>query len=148
VKTLVAMESSSHVRASRPRGNSLHDTGPGGRQTHSRNKQWVAGESGQRSGTSTPHNDGERWERGGHRGGRGARGAARGGRGKFPNVSLRTTRNLDSATVNDHQEHEGEDQHNEEDIIEPEERSLETPEEREKFYQEVRVILNDHAWNN
>lgn len=75
------------------------------------------------------------------------RGVTHGTRGKFPNVSLRTTRNVDNAIVNE-QSHEAEDQHIEEDTIEPEERSLETPEEREKFYQEVRVASMHHTWNN
>ncbi|KAF9466728.1 SAC3/GANP/Nin1/mts3/eIF-3 p25 family-domain-containing protein [Collybia nuda] len=107
-----------------------------GRQTHSRNKHWVAGENSQRSGESMPHSDGERWERGGHRGGRGARGTTRGGRGKFTNVSLRTTRNAHNLAVNE-ESREEEDQSIEEDSAEQEARSLETPEEREKFYQEL-----------
>lgn len=138
------MEAASHVRHSRTRGSGTHDS-----RLHSRNKHWVGGESGQRSGSSTPyHSDGERWERGGHRGGRGTRGVSRGGRGKFSNLSFRvsstsqnerTEPSREGSTIDDHMEDAASE--NLEEFIEPEEPLLETPEEREKFYQEVYFLF-------
>ncbi|KAF5375889.1 hypothetical protein D9615_008201 [Tricholomella constricta] len=131
------MEAAPHSRG-RGRGSGHQE---GGRQPHARNRQWVAGENGQRSGSSTPyHSDGERWERGGHRGGRGGRGASR-SRGKFSNVSLRLAPRTNNAemeqetpTADEHMD-EFAEEHEEEEVPEPEEPSLDTPEEREKFYQ-------------
>ncbi|KAF8063426.1 SAC3/GANP/Nin1/mts3/eIF-3 p25 family-domain-containing protein [Lyophyllum atratum] len=141
------MESAPHVRG-RGRGGGSHDAG---RQPHSRNRQWVAGENGQRSGSNTPyHSDGERWERGGHRGGRGGRGAHR-GRGKFSNVSLRVNSaphandteseqetiipdgHMDEAEEDHEEDHE--EEYEEYEAVELEEPPLDTLEEREKFYQ-------------
>ncbi|KAG6860335.1 hypothetical protein C0995_012481 [Termitomyces sp. Mi166 len=119
--------------------------GRGVAQPHSRNRQWVSGENGQRSGSSTPHpSDGERWERGGYRGGHRGRGAPR-GRGKFPNVSLRVTPVPSPSHVNleperpvlDEEMDEPEDQRNVEAFAEPEEPFLETTEEREEFWRSL-----------
>lgn len=125
----------------RGRGIIVGDPGRGGRP-HSRNKHWTPGENA-RSNTPT-HSDGERWERGGHRGGgRGSRGSGRGVPRKFPNVSLRvnqgSTKGKERATneseaevIDVEAEHHVEEATNE--IDEPE---LETQEERERFYQEL-----------
>lgn len=128
------MDSVPHVRV----------RGRGATQPHSRNRQWVSGENGQRSGSSTPyHSDGERWERGGHKGGHRGRGASR-GRGRFSNVSLRSTPAL-SNHGNSESEHsvldgmmdEPEDHRSVEWFEEPEEPVLETTEEREEFWRSV-----------
>ncbi|KAG6840779.1 hypothetical protein C0991_004384, partial [Blastosporella zonata] len=123
------MESAPHIRG-RGRGNG---------QTHSRNRQWVAVENGQRSGSSTPyHSDNERWERGGHRGGHRGRGAPR-GRGKFSNVSLRIAPpshadllEPDTIVLDEEMDEALADDAG---FEEPEEPVLDTTEEREKFYQ-------------
>ena len=136
------MESATAV-VRQPRGrvnvNGAHDPGRP-RQLHSRNKQWVAGENGERSGTSTPyHSDGERWERGGHKGGRGTRGVPRGGRAKYPNVSFRALGNgHELSGAADAEMDDAEEVVEEEEVKDPEELVLETAEEREKFWQEVR----------
>ncbi|KAG6919686.1 hypothetical protein DXG01_002629 [Tephrocybe rancida] len=126
------MESVPHIRG----------RGRGSGQTHSRNRQWVAAENGQRSGSSTPyHSDGERWERGGHRGGHRGRGVPR-GRGKYSNVSLHVTPVPQSHVdlepeilVADEEMDELEDAPNaDEGFEEPEEPVLETLEERDRFY--------------
>lgn len=138
-----------YVRTIRSRHDAVNDGG----RPRSRNKIWAAGEGGSRSGTSTPHHpDSERWERGGHRGGgRGSRGARglRGGRGvpKFSNVSLRLAPPKNPSPV-DVEEMHGDDAHEAEHEIDVEEEQeeagvihepeLETQEEREQFYQEVR----------
>lgn len=105
----------------------------------SRNKQWLA--PGQ-EGHHTNGNDSERWERGGGP----RRGVGRGrGRGRGTGtVSDRSTPHLTVPVLREEPtsgtEEEGmtdvEDMENEEDEVD--ERQLETPEEREKFYQEVR----------
>ncbi|KAG6836633.1 hypothetical protein H0H93_005660 [Arthromyces matolae] len=120
-----------------------------GRGTHSRNRQWVAGENGQNSGTSTPnHSDSERWERGGHRGGHKGRGVFR-GRPKFSNASLRTTpapptstSRIDLASVShetDEEMVELEEEYTNDEGFEEEsdEPALESAEEREKFWQSL-----------
>ncbi|RDB21797.1 SAC3 family protein 1 [Hypsizygus marmoreus] len=134
------METASHVRGGHGRGSGLHDT----TRPHSRNKHWVAGESGKRSSGGNPHHsDGERWERGGHRGGHGIRGISRGGRVKFPNASLRVPRpnHAESNATNDEHMDDAVQDHTDDEAIldEPalEEPAFETPEEREKFYQEL-----------
>lgn len=137
-----------------------HDAANEGGRPRSRNKIWSAGEGGSRSGTSTPHHaDSERWQRGGHRGGgRGTRGTrgSRGGRGvsKFSNVSLRLAPPKNPPPVdveveyNEHgDENENENEAEEEDEVEQvgsnriREPELETQEERERFYQEVRPSM-------
>ncbi|KAF8623868.1 hypothetical protein AX17_007270 [Amanita inopinata Kibby_2008] len=132
------METAQHSRTHRTRGASLHDGVSGGRKPHSRNKQWVASENGLNSASS--HVDGERWERGGHRGGRGTRGAGRGLR-RFPNVTLHVKRNphLSGDVGASDSESAGPvmGESDMEDVNDIEEPELETQEEREKFYQEL-----------
>lgn len=123
------------------RGRGFKINGASSRPT-SRNKQWVNGQDN--SGHSS---DGERWERGGvHRRGRGR---GRGGSGRatplFPNQHL-TVPNVhedvlsgtddDGAQSDTHSANGMED--NEPTAVEHDDKELETPEEREKFYQEVR----------
>ncbi len=117
----------------RPHGRGRGDA----HRSQSRNKQWTAGSPN--GALPTQRGDGEKWERGGGpRGGRGrgttgrgAGGTAGGGR-KFPNRTLNVTKPTASTTSG-----------NEElpvfgnvDIDEP---VLETQEERERFYQDVRA---------
>lgn len=137
------MEISSHLRNNRPQGPTAVHEIAGGRRPHSRNKQWVADVGGVKNAAP----EGERWERGGPRGGRG-RGPSRSGP-RFPNASLRVHRPLNGHEgTTSGEDHEGESEGNEEDAsYEVEEQEPETPEEREKFYQEVRVALNDEAWD-
>lgn len=146
--------------------NTIHNHGPrirgaalnvptGSRRSHSRNRQWTAPDASSRSGQSTTsHADGERWERGGGRGGPRGRGRGRGGR-KFPNQTLRNnvvpqpkevvpTQEHDAHTDVEEEMEDVQDDTNDDfyatdfefpEIDEPE---LETQEERERFYQEVR----------
>ena len=113
------------------RANGHLEGGSSDRRAHHANKRWVAEAVSGRSGASTSHagGDSERWERGGHRGG--GRGRTRGGRGKFGNTSVTFRRN--GALSGGPTGSEGEHSEMEEDANEPE-----TPEEREKFWQEVR----------
>lgn len=118
------------------------------RGSHSKNKQWIAGQ-----GTITPHsregsthhNDSERWERGGGiRRGRGR------GRGSVqPSLHLSASVSHEEATSGaeddgqdgveaDGMEDEGMADDTEDDT---EDKGLENPEDREKFYQEVRVSV-------
>ena len=148
------MEASAFPKG-RGRGAIVHD---GRGRPLSRNKHWsVINES--RSQSHTPNNaDGERWERGGHRG-RG-RGHSRGIVPKYSNLSLRldNTREqqhtpqeaMESIYVDvdegqgtwyaedtpnrDHDVADEEEDESEHVIEEPE---LETQEERDKFYQDV-----------
>ncbi|PFH53647.1 hypothetical protein AMATHDRAFT_1283 [Amanita thiersii Skay4041] len=131
------MEAVQHNRNFKGRGAMVQETGLVGRRPHSRNRQWVAGENISRSSTPN-HAEGERWERGGHRGGRGTRGTSRGMR-RFPNVSLHVKH---SQNPNDHGASDSENTgHGGDSDIEDgygiEEPELETAEEREKFYQEL-----------
>ncbi|KAG6812812.1 hypothetical protein H0H92_000270 [Tricholoma furcatifolium] len=127
------METVTHIRG-RGRANG---------HSHSRNRHWVAGENGQRSGSSTPyHSDGERWERGGSRGGHRGRGAPR-ARGKFSNVSIRIKPapprdepDSEVAILDDEEMDGTEEVHaDDEGFEEPEEPTLDSAEEREKFFQ-------------
>ncbi|KAI8969536.1 SAC3/GANP/Nin1/mts3/eIF-3 p25 family-domain-containing protein [Trametes punicea] len=96
-----------------------------GRRSHSRNKKWVAGQEEAKSGHCS---DSERWERGGHR--------RRGGRGRVhDHLSMSHDMHEDGAGATEDELISGESVHGEEhDDGEPE---LETPEERERFYQEL-----------
>jgi nuclear mRNA export protein SAC3 len=138
------MEFGPNARPVHTRRNTPNDTTADSRQAHSRN-HWVAGEGGQRNGVNGlyHHSDGEKWERGGHRGSRGrgtSRGTSRGGRGRFSNVSLRLNGAPRQPTPHSHQD-EAMDSNEVEEVSGPEEPVLETQEEREKFYQEVCGIL-------
>lgn len=154
------METAQHPRGLKLRG-AANGALTGPRRSHSRNKQWVAAENGLRSNpnNTTNHSDGERRERGGHRGGRAARGGSRGMR-RFPNVSLHVNRSpamlADEAGASD-TESAGPavDDSDMEDGTGPEEPELESQEEREKFYQEVlyffkqpvcRISVLSHLW--
>ncbi|TFK63645.1 hypothetical protein BDN72DRAFT_847389 [Pluteus cervinus] len=126
------MEGVAHQqRVQRGRGSPFGsgDSGSRGRG-QSRNKHWSAtGDGTSRPASVNGHSsDGERWDRGGHRGSRGSRGGPRGaGARRFPNQSLRVV-----AQPIDHTE-----DHVEEVVEEHEEKEPESPEEREKFYQEL-----------
>lgn len=106
--------------------------GGGERRGMHRNKHWVAGqENGGHGG------DGERWERGGHRGGRGRGTRGRGGSGRSTPFLSTPTPALEDATSGT--EDEGYD---EMDAIEAEYSGTEAndpedPEERERFWKEV-----------
>ncbi|KAF5340886.1 hypothetical protein D9758_012172 [Tetrapyrgos nigripes] len=110
------MEASSASRH-RGRGASVVQDG---RRPHSRNKTWKAGDPTNRSETSTPHHgsDGERWERGGHRGG--GRGSRGGGRGSARGSPASGSRNLPAL-----------------DVSPQDEPILATQEERDEFYREL-----------
>ncbi|KAI0364876.1 hypothetical protein BV20DRAFT_955385 [Pilatotrama ljubarskyi] len=101
-----------------------------GRRPHSRNKKWVAGQGDASSGHGS---DGERWERGGHRR-RGGRGRIHGQHGTHLTVPNDVHEDGASGTEDEHVSG-GESVHEEE--HEDREPELETPEEREKFYQEL-----------
>ncbi|THV07242.1 hypothetical protein K435DRAFT_709945 [Dendrothele bispora CBS 962.96] len=107
------------VSRHRGRGNGVVQDG---RKPHSRNKIWVAGDSTNRSGTSAPHHggDGERWERGGHRGG------GRGGSGRGGNRTLAKNFAAPSPKIVDTPG-----------ILPQDEPVLETQEERDEFYREL-----------
>lgn len=140
------MEAFSHAQTtSRARGNDI----PGGsRRGGHRNKQWVAGETN--GGARNGHGESERWERASYRGGgRGIRGAPRGlpTSRKFPNATLRVNRptpsvfgaNGNTSVSERDQQHESHEVDEEEDVYEVEDHPSDTPEERERFYQEVRI---------
>ncbi|PPQ97115.1 hypothetical protein CVT26_000597 [Gymnopilus dilepis] len=151
---MATMDGPLHPRGGRGRGGAPVDGGSRGRP-HSRNKHWSATDGTPRSSTPN-HVDSERWERGGHRASGRGRGAARGGGRRFPNVSLRVnngpaqqtatpptqvhdTFTEDEAEEDHEEEQQGAEEEEEEDeypheIHEPE---LNTPEEREQFYQEL-----------
>jgi hypothetical protein len=130
------MEASLHTRG---RGVGHNDGMTGNRRPPTRNKQWVAEHNGPRSTSITPaHNEGERWERGSHRGGGRARGATRGVR-RFPNATLSRTQDSTHLEVAGHDsELDGEGSNGEEPDM-TEDPDPDTPEEREKFYLEVGV---------
>lgn len=120
------------------RTNGQVEGGSSGRRAHHGNKRWIADGVTARSGATTPHagSDSERWERGGHRGG--GRGRGRSARGKSGNVTVTFHRNgtLDGGATGSEGEHsEMEEEH---ELEEPDLNESETPEEREKFWQEVR----------
>ena len=143
------MDAPLHTRAGRGRGG-VHNLIP------SRNKHWSV-DSNPRSHTPS-HVDGERWERGGHRGGGRGRGVTRGVPPKFSNVSWRLNNSprqpVASPPVQQedaHMEDEYDElQDDEEVILEPvdeiREPELDTPEEREIFYQEVCIIVLQSLW--
>lgn len=124
-----------------PRGRGFKTNGTSSRPL-SRNKHWINGQD--HSGYSS---DG--WERGGGHRGRG-RGRGRGGSGRgtpvfgnqhltVPNVHGDTMSGAeDEGTQSDAHSANGMEEEEEPEVVEIEERELETPEEREKFYQEVR----------
>ncbi|KAI0357231.1 hypothetical protein OH77DRAFT_1422786 [Trametes cingulata] len=102
-----------------------------GRRPHSRNKKWVAGQGEASSGHGS---DGERWERGGHRR-RGGRGRTHGQHSTHLTVPGDVHEDGASGTEDEHVS--GESVHEEEHELDDGEPELETPEEREKFYQEL-----------
>ncbi|KAI0631801.1 SAC3/GANP/Nin1/mts3/eIF-3 p25 family-domain-containing protein [Trametes polyzona] len=115
-----------------------------GRRPHSRNKKWVAGQGEGKSGSG----GGERWERGGHRR-RGGRGRVQGHHGTHLTVPNDFHEDTTSATEDEaisgaesgheeQHEEQHEDQHEEQHEEHPDDEPvLETPEERERFYQEL-----------
>jgi hypothetical protein len=126
------METSIHPRISRGRGSGVIDAA-GVRTLPSKNKQWVPDQGGNRV---SAHSESERWERGGHYAGR-SRGSMRGTR-KFQNVSLtRTPRELGG-------DYKGESH----DVPVVEDPDPSTPDEREKFYQEVCAMRNHDTPSN
>jgi nuclear mRNA export protein SAC3 len=133
----------------RGRGAGGHEVNGRGRQ--SKNRTWVG--SGSRSGTNTPnlnHIEGDRWERGGHRG---SRGREQNRPRSFPNASLVVPHppafeNLMSGDE-DEDEYQEEDENEQDELNEDvEEPELDTPEAREKFYQEVRSKITVEACNS
>ncbi len=123
------------------RGRGLKINGSARGAGHSKNRQWIAGQGtvGPREGLVGHNSDGERWERGnGHRRGRGR------GRGSvWPSSHLSTPGVHGEATSGTEEESQDgmEDvsrMDDEESEAEVEEKGLDTPEEREKYYQEVR----------
>ena len=155
---LMIMDGSSYTRSGRGRGGISREPGGTRGRPLSRNKHWSANDS---RGSTPNHSDSERWERGGHRGGGRGRGASRGAPRQFPNVSLRVNNSsrpeqqpmpqeevhheevkpqVEEEEVNGLDEEMSEDDELDQpfqDIHEPE---LDTPEDREKFYQEVRFV--------
>ncbi|KAI6024208.1 hypothetical protein EDC04DRAFT_2725458 [Pisolithus marmoratus] len=129
------MEPAVH-RAARGRGLApFHEGGNSKRPLH-RNRQWVADGVASRNGTNTPQagSDGDRWERGGIRG---SRGRGRGPRGKSNNVPFPPLRRgiVDGGTTaSEGERSEVEDETEEEEVYPPD---PETPEDREKFWQEL-----------
>jgi hypothetical protein len=125
------MDTLTQARTSRGRGTGFNGDGSEAGMRLGRNKQWIADHISSRSTNVTPSNsDGERRERGGYRGGR-ARGVARGGR-RFPNATL--TRTQHEGAVQNELAGNGVDGV---DTFTPDDPEPETPEDREKFYQEV-----------
>ena len=122
-----------------PRGRGLKINGAA-RGGH-KNKQWIAGQ-----GTITSHSreasvhgsDGERWERGG--GPRRGRGKGRGSARGSPHLTLTVQHEeATSGTEDEGQDATDVEGGEEEDMnAELEDKDPETPEDREKFYQEVR----------
>lgn len=138
------------IRNGRGRGTPNNDNSTGPSRPQFGNRRWVAPDSGSAktgaggSGHSrTPSRaEGDRWERGGSRGGR-ARGApSRGTTRRFLNATF-DARPSGSREVTPNPVEE-EDQLDEEvlNLVEDptEDPDPETPEEREKFYQEVRYV--------
>ena len=108
-----------------------------------RNKQWNP-DSKRHSNSRPPHpapDSSGKWERGGNRGGRRARGTYRGISKRFNNTPNGTPSTFPIAN-GVHEDKEPSVAEQEEDemarYVMPEEPVLETADEREKFYQEVR----------
>lgn len=105
------------------------------------NKHWsadVPSRTSSAGGGGGHSSDAERWERGGHKGGHGARGGTNRGGRRFPNASLRIN-------------HVAEEEQAQEDVMEDQvevptpEKEAETPEERERFYQEVCASFHNES---
>ncbi|KAI6001946.1 SAC3/GANP/Nin1/mts3/eIF-3 p25 family-domain-containing protein [Pisolithus albus] len=129
------MEPAVH-RATRGRGLAPYHEGGNGKRPLHRNRQWVADGVTSRSATNGPQagGDGDKWERGGTRG---SRGRARGTRGKSSNASVTPLRRgvVDGGTTASEGEHsEVDDETEVEEVYPPD---PETPEERERFWQEL-----------
>ncbi|KAG6330558.1 hypothetical protein ID866_8530 [Astraeus odoratus] len=133
--TTVDMEPAT-PRTHRGRGLTTHHDGGGpSKKPLHRNRHWVADGVASRNGTSTPHlgSDGEKWERGGHRAGRGR---GRGTRGRSANVTATFRRNVvdGGSVVSEGEQSEMED---ETEVEEAYPQDPESPEDREKFWQEL-----------
>jgi nuclear mRNA export protein SAC3 len=102
----------------------------------SKNKHWTA--EGSRSSPGPSGTDAPRWERGGHRGGRGSRGTYRGMSKRFNGTNIIPTA---STTSNGTAESPDMDEDANEEYVQPEEPVLDSQEEREKFYKEVRWLF-------
>lgn len=138
--------------STRGRGARINGTSRGGHK----NKQWIApghGASASQSREGSAHaSDGERWERGGgpHRG----RGRGRGSARPSSNLTL-TVRQPEEVFSGTEDEEESQDvsdveyMEGDETGQEIEEADPETPEERERFYQEVRGshFCGQMRWN-
>ncbi|KAI6128109.1 SAC3/GANP/Nin1/mts3/eIF-3 p25 family-domain-containing protein, partial [Pisolithus croceorrhizus] len=129
------MEPAVH-RAARGRGLAPYHDGSNSKRPLHRNRQWVADGVAPRSGTNTPQagSDNDRWERGGIRG---SRGRARATRGKSSNAFVTPLRRgvVDGGTTASEGEHsEVDDETEVEEAYPPD---PETPEERERFWQEL-----------
>ncbi|KAI6115064.1 SAC3/GANP/Nin1/mts3/eIF-3 p25 family-domain-containing protein [Pisolithus croceorrhizus] len=129
------MEPAVH-RAARGRGLAPYHDGSNSKRPLHRNRQWVADGVAPRSGTNTPQagSDSDRWERGGIRG---SRGRVRATRGKSSNAFVTPLRRgvVDGGTTASEGEHsEVDDETEVEEAYPPD---PETPEERERFWQEL-----------
>jgi len=138
------MDSASSFRRGKGRGTGSHDVNGRGRP-HSKNKTWVA--NSLRSGTNTPNfAENDRWERGGHRGGRGKR-TGRPQTSPYlnaPPVASYTPAfgNAVGSREEEYTEEEYEEEMEEDELHEEiEEPVLDTPNARDKFYQEVRYSV-------
>lgn len=131
------MDTGLSFRRGRGRGHEANGRG----RPHSKNKTWVAG-SLRNGNSSSNHVENDRWERGGHHGGRGKR-ANRLQKSATPNAVRSLSKAPDPGNVMDDEEEEYHEEEYEEEAEEDElpeeyvEPALETPEAREKFYQEV-----------
>lgn len=121
-----------------PRGRGFKINGASSRP-HSRNKQWINGLDNSGHGS-----DSERWERGGPRRGRGrGRGSARSTPQPHQLSQHLTVPGAQEDTLSG-TEDEGQDdaysgmEDDEVEVVDLDEKDPETPEERERFYQEVR----------
>lgn len=123
------MEAFAHTRGRNTRGQAVAN----GSRGHSRNKKWVAGQDG--GGHGGHGSEGERWERGTQRKSRGT------SRPHTPASAFVATfpdqqEADDVVSGTDEEEYGGEDEAVQEVSSDVE---RDTPEERERFYQEVRL---------
>ena len=102
-----------------------------GRRAHTKNKKWVAGQGDAKNGRA---NEGERWERGGHRRRGGGRGRGQGHYDTHLTVPSDGHDGDNSATEDDG----GSAASGMEDEVEQPMPEPESKEDLEKFYQEVR----------
>ncbi|TFK51382.1 hypothetical protein OE88DRAFT_1540795 [Heliocybe sulcata] len=125
------------METTRLRGSKPFKTNGVTRKPQSRNKHWVADHlATNENEAGSSHHTNERWTRGAYRGGRG-KPDGRKSRNRsvvFSHASSKTGEESggDGMTDGEHEEEEDE-------LPQPDEPVLETAEDREKFYQEVRL---------